>query len=88
MFQYWTIIPLEHLLARLAVDSESVCKRIINLIFNNFVPIDASSELGDCMNNILAECDRAFGQPEENSVDQGIITANVHVYYCYCCNIS
>jgi len=50
VFQYWTIVPLEHLLARLAVDSESVCKRIINLIFNNFVPIDASSELGHCIN--------------------------------------
>ncbi|WAR06565.1 CNDG2-like protein [Mya arenaria] len=40
--KYWNIVPLEHLLARLVIDSEPVNKRIVKLIFSNFVPIEAT----------------------------------------------
>jgi len=41
--QYWNIVPVEHLLARLVVDTEPVNKRIMKLIYTSFVPRDAPS---------------------------------------------
>ncbi|XP_052803388.1 condensin-2 complex subunit G2-like [Mya arenaria] len=43
--KYWNIVPLEHLLARLVIDSEPVNKRIVKLIFSNFVPIEATNDV-------------------------------------------
>ncbi|XP_060579913.1 condensin-2 complex subunit G2-like [Ruditapes philippinarum] len=42
--KYWNVVPIEHLLARLAVDSDPVNRRIMTLIFSSFVPIDASND--------------------------------------------
>lgn len=42
--KYWSIVPIEHLLARLVVDSEPVNRRIMKLIFGSFLPVEASGE--------------------------------------------
>ncbi|NXP11577.1 CNDG2 protein, partial [Thinocorus orbignyianus] len=36
--KFWKICPMEHLLARLEVDSRPVSRRIVNLLFNSFFP--------------------------------------------------
>uniref|UniRef100_A0A8C3PJS6 Non-SMC condensin II complex subunit G2 n=1 Tax=Calidris pygmaea TaxID=425635 RepID=A0A8C3PJS6_9CHAR len=38
--KFWKICPMEHLLARLEVDSQPVSRRIVNLLFNSFFPIN------------------------------------------------
>ncbi|NXA16942.1 CNDG2 protein, partial [Ibidorhyncha struthersii] len=38
--KFWKICPMEHLLARLEVDSRPVSRRIVNLLFNSFFPIN------------------------------------------------
>ncbi|KFP23537.1 Condensin-2 complex subunit G2, partial [Colius striatus] len=38
--KFWKICPMEHLLARLEVDSQPVSRRIVNLLFNSFIPIN------------------------------------------------
>ncbi|KAM5157680.1 condensin-2 complex subunit G2 [Mantella aurantiaca] len=42
--KFWKICPMEHLLARLEVDSRPVCRRIVNLMFNSFFPVNQSEE--------------------------------------------
>lgn len=42
---YWSIIPIEHLLARLVVDEDPVNKRIMKLIFDSFVPLEKLYEV-------------------------------------------
>ncbi|NXA13902.1 CNDG2 protein, partial [Sapayoa aenigma] len=37
--KFWNVCPMEHLLARLEVDSRPVSRRIVNLLFNSFLPI-------------------------------------------------
>ena len=44
-FQYWDIVSLEHLLARLVCDEDPVRRRIVDLLFDNFVPIRLSGRL-------------------------------------------
>ena len=36
---------MEHLLARLELDDAPICKRIINLIFNSYMPSDKTPEV-------------------------------------------
>ncbi|NXJ98651.1 CNDG2 protein, partial [Corythaixoides concolor] len=38
--KFWQICPMEHLLTRLEVDSRPVSRRIVNLLFNSFFPIN------------------------------------------------
>uniref|UniRef100_A0A8B9F4M7 Non-SMC condensin II complex subunit G2 n=1 Tax=Amazona collaria TaxID=241587 RepID=A0A8B9F4M7_9PSIT len=38
--KFWKICPMEHLLTRLEVDSRPVSRRIVNLLFNSFFPIN------------------------------------------------
>ncbi|XP_061205278.1 condensin-2 complex subunit G2 [Neopsephotus bourkii] len=38
--KFWNICPMEHLLTRLEVDSRPVSRRIVNLLFNSFFPIN------------------------------------------------
>uniref|UniRef100_A0A8C5W7C7 Non-SMC condensin II complex subunit G2 n=1 Tax=Leptobrachium leishanense TaxID=445787 RepID=A0A8C5W7C7_9ANUR len=43
--KFWNLCPIEHLLARLEIDSRAVCRRIVNLLFNSFFPVNQSEEL-------------------------------------------
>uniref|UniRef100_A0A8C7HBR3 Non-SMC condensin II complex, subunit G2 n=1 Tax=Oncorhynchus kisutch TaxID=8019 RepID=A0A8C7HBR3_ONCKI len=43
--KFWKVASMEHLLARLAVDSQPVSKRIVNLLFNSFFPVNQSVEV-------------------------------------------
>ncbi|KAK5849561.1 hypothetical protein PBY51_013887 [Eleginops maclovinus] len=38
--KFWSVCSMEHLLARLAIDSVSVCKRIVHLLFKSFFPVN------------------------------------------------
>ncbi|XP_052007489.1 condensin-2 complex subunit G2 [Xyrauchen texanus] len=40
--KFWKVCSLEHLLARLELDSPPVCKRIVDLLFNSFFPVNQS----------------------------------------------
>jgi len=40
ILQFWKVCTLEHLLARLEMDSPPVSKRIVNLLFNSFFPVN------------------------------------------------
>ncbi|XP_075127654.1 condensin-2 complex subunit G2 [Leptodactylus fuscus] len=42
--KFWKICPMEHLLARLEIDSRPVCRRIVNLMFNSFLPVNQPEE--------------------------------------------
>ncbi|NXE05521.1 CNDG2 protein, partial [Lophotis ruficrista] len=43
--KFWKICPMEHLLARLEVDSRPVSRRIVNLLFNSFFPINQPEDV-------------------------------------------
>ncbi|XP_037400986.1 condensin-2 complex subunit G2 [Pygocentrus nattereri] len=43
--KFWKVCSMEHLLARLELDSPSVSKRIVNLLFNSFLPISQPEEI-------------------------------------------
>ena len=38
--QFWTLVPVEHLLARLEIDSSVVARRLVQLLFNSYMPVD------------------------------------------------
>ncbi|XP_034562667.1 condensin-2 complex subunit G2 isoform X2 [Notolabrus celidotus] len=38
--KFWDVCNMEHLLARLAIDSHSVSKRIVDLLFKSFFPVN------------------------------------------------
>ncbi|XP_072010069.1 condensin-2 complex subunit G2 [Engystomops pustulosus] len=42
--KFWKVCPMEHLLARLEIDSRPVCRRIVNLMFNSFFPVNQPEE--------------------------------------------
>ncbi|XP_069815000.1 condensin-2 complex subunit G2 [Dendropsophus ebraccatus] len=42
--KFWKICPMEHLLARLETDSRPVCRRIVNLMFSSFFPVNQPEE--------------------------------------------
>ncbi|XP_041039059.1 condensin-2 complex subunit G2 [Carcharodon carcharias] len=43
--KFWKICPMEHLLARLELDSRPVARRIVNLLFNSFLPVNQPEEV-------------------------------------------
>ncbi|NXL83447.1 CNDG2 protein, partial [Alectura lathami] len=43
--KFWQICPMEHLLARLEVDSRPVSRRIVNLLFNSFFPVNQPEDV-------------------------------------------
>ncbi|XP_033849581.3 condensin-2 complex subunit G2-like [Acipenser ruthenus] len=43
--KFWKVCPMEHLLARLETDSRPVGRRIVNLLFNSFLPVNQSEEV-------------------------------------------
>ncbi|MEE6467251.1 hypothetical protein FKM82_007176 [Ascaphus truei] len=43
--KFWKICPMEHILARLDVDSRPVSRRIVNLLFNSFFPVNQQDEV-------------------------------------------
>ena len=38
--QFWSIVPIDHIMARLAIDTQPICRRLVKLLYNSF--------LGDC----------------------------------------
>ncbi|KAF7669955.1 hypothetical protein LDENG_00105460 [Lucifuga dentata] len=46
--KFWDVCSMDHLLARLAIDSPSVSKRIVNLIFKSFYPLNESEREWCC----------------------------------------
>ncbi|XP_075068212.1 condensin-2 complex subunit G2 isoform X1 [Mixophyes fleayi] len=43
--KFWKMCPMEHLLARLEIDSRPVCRRLVNLMFNSFLPVNQPEEI-------------------------------------------
>ncbi|XP_037241174.1 condensin-2 complex subunit G2 isoform X1 [Falco rusticolus] len=43
--KFWEICPMEHLLTRLEVDSQPVSRRLVNLLFNSFFPINQPEDV-------------------------------------------
>ncbi|NXM69201.1 CNDG2 protein, partial [Serilophus lunatus] len=43
--KFWNICPMEHLLTRLEVDSRPVSRRIVDLLFNSFFPVNQPEEV-------------------------------------------
>ncbi|NXC67005.1 CNDG2 protein, partial [Anhinga anhinga] len=43
--KFWKICPMEHLLTRLEVDSQPVSRRIVNLLFNSFFPVNQPEDV-------------------------------------------
>ncbi|NWH80528.1 CNDG2 protein, partial [Piaya cayana] len=43
--KFWKICPMDHLLTRLEVDSRPVSRRIVNLLFNSFFPINQHEDV-------------------------------------------
>ncbi|XP_053122187.1 condensin-2 complex subunit G2 [Hemicordylus capensis] len=43
--KFWKICPIEHLLTRLEIDSRPVSRRLVNLLFSSFLPIDQPEEV-------------------------------------------
>lgn len=49
--RFWSIVPVEHLLARLEIDTPPIARRIMKLIFSSFMPADkpADVQIGRCV---------------------------------------
>ncbi|XP_040840295.1 condensin-2 complex subunit G2 isoform X2 [Ochotona curzoniae] len=43
--KFWKICPMEHILVRLQTDSRPVCRRLVSLIFNSFLPVNQPEEV-------------------------------------------
>nr|XP_014351166.1 PREDICTED: condensin-2 complex subunit G2 isoform X2 [Latimeria chalumnae] len=43
--KFWKTCPMDHILARLEMDSRPVAKRIVNLLFNSFFPVNQPEEV-------------------------------------------
>lgn len=39
-FQYWHLVPMDHLLARLACENPSVGKKMASMLFTTFLPLE------------------------------------------------
>ncbi|XP_051267133.1 condensin-2 complex subunit G2 isoform X2 [Dicentrarchus labrax] len=46
--KFWDVCNMDHLLARLAIDSQSVSKRIVDLLFKSFFPVNESEREWCC----------------------------------------
>ncbi|XP_061177520.1 condensin-2 complex subunit G2-like isoform X5 [Saccostrea echinata] len=42
--KFWEVVPVEHLLARLEIDSAPVVRRLMTLLFPSFLPLDKSEQ--------------------------------------------
>lgn len=42
--KFWEVVPVEHLLARLEVDTAPVVRRLMTLLFPSFLPLDKSEQ--------------------------------------------
>ncbi|XP_037372427.1 condensin-2 complex subunit G2 isoform X2 [Talpa occidentalis] len=43
--KFWKVCPMEHILVRLESDSRPVCRRLVSLIFNSFLPVNQPEEV-------------------------------------------
>ncbi|NWI96716.1 CNDG2 protein, partial [Pitta sordida] len=43
--KFWNICPMEHLLARLEMDSQPVSRRLVNLLFSSFFPTNQPEDM-------------------------------------------
>lgn len=43
--KYWSVVSVEHLLVRLAIDTQPVARRIMQIIFSSFLPVDKPAEV-------------------------------------------
>ncbi|XP_042556945.1 condensin-2 complex subunit G2 [Dipodomys spectabilis] len=43
--KFWKICPMEDILVRLEMDSRPVCRRLVNLIFTSFLPVNQPEEV-------------------------------------------
>ncbi|XP_029385152.1 condensin-2 complex subunit G2 [Echeneis naucrates] len=46
--KFWDVCKMDHLLARLAIDSPSVSKRVVDLLFKSFFPVNESEKEWCC----------------------------------------
>uniref|UniRef100_H3CJY7 Non-SMC condensin II complex, subunit G2 n=1 Tax=Tetraodon nigroviridis TaxID=99883 RepID=H3CJY7_TETNG len=46
--KFWDVCNMDHLLARLAIDSQSVSRRIVDLLFKSFFPVNESEREWCC----------------------------------------
>nr|XP_019943442.1 PREDICTED: condensin-2 complex subunit G2 [Paralichthys olivaceus] len=46
--KFWDVCNMDHLLARLAIDSQSVSKRIVDLLFKSFFPVNETEREWCC----------------------------------------
>ncbi|XP_053268370.1 condensin-2 complex subunit G2 isoform X1 [Pleuronectes platessa] len=46
--KFWDVSSMDHLLARLAIDSQSVSKRIVDLLFKSFFPVNETDREWCC----------------------------------------
>lgn len=42
--QFWDVCNMDHLTARLAIDSQPVSRRIVDLLFKSFFPVNESEQ--------------------------------------------
>ena len=49
--QFWHVTPVEHLLARLELDSACIVKRVTSLLLNSYMPLerDSGEQLRRCV---------------------------------------
>ena len=40
LIRFWDVVPIDHLLARLAIDSDNVAKRITALLVHSYFPLN------------------------------------------------
>ena len=38
VLQFWQLVPVDHILARLEIDSPSIALRLVDLLFNSYFP--------------------------------------------------
>ncbi|KAM4027947.1 condensin-2 complex subunit G2 isoform 2-T2 [Anomaloglossus baeobatrachus] len=43
--KFWMVCPMDHLLARLEIDSRPVCQRLVKLMFNSFFPVNEPEDV-------------------------------------------
>lgn len=74
--KYWSIVSVEHLLVRLAIDTQPVARRIMQIIFSSFLPLDKSAEVQVtriiCLIETNPKASRIFFQhaPKQMSLEQ------------------
>ncbi|XP_028826068.1 condensin-2 complex subunit G2 [Denticeps clupeoides] len=69
--KFWKVCSMEHLLARLERDTPPVCKRIVDLLFNSFFPVNQSEEVW---------CERCVTLIQMNSKAARKFYQYVHLY--------